>query len=96
MTVGETCFEINAKEIVNEAAFHDALFSRSRYQEFIVQPEIIQHELLNRINPSSVNTIRIDTFIRGNDVINNAAFLRMSNGSHYTDNWAKGGYHCKN
>jgi hypothetical protein len=91
MTVGETCFEINAKEIVNEAAFHDALFSRSRYQEFMVQPEIIQHELLNRINPSSVNTIRIDTFIRGNDVINNAAFLRMSNGSTDTDNWAKGG-----
>jgi Sugar-transfer associated ATP-grasp len=91
MTVRERCLEINTKEIVNEAAFHDTLFSRSRYLEFIVQPEIIQHELLNRINPSSVNTIRIDTFIRGNDVINNAAFLRMSNGSTYTDNWAKGG-----
>jgi Sugar-transfer associated ATP-grasp len=91
MTVRETCFEINTKEIVNEAAFHDTLFSRSRYQEFIVQPEIIQHELLNRINPSSVNTIRIDTFIQGNSVINNAAFLRMSKGYTHTDNWSQGG-----
>ena len=91
MIARDRCLEINAKEIVNEDSFYETLFSRSLYQEFIVQPEIIQHELLNRMNPSSVNTIRIDTFIQGNDVVNNAAFLRMSNGYTYTDNWAKGG-----
>jgi hypothetical protein len=67
------------------------LFSKSSHDEFIIQPGIIQHELLNRINPSSVNTIRIDTLIVGDDVVHNAALLRMSNGYTCTDNWAKGG-----
>ena len=91
MVVRGRCLEINAKEIANENAFYEALFSRSRFHEFIVQPELSQHELLNRMNPSSVNTIRIDTFIQGDDVINNAALLKMSDGHRYTDNWSKGG-----
>jgi hypothetical protein len=83
--------KVDAKDIVNQNTLHNVLFARSTYQEFIVQPGIIQHELLNRMNPSSVNTVRIDTLIQGNDVVNNAAFLRLSNGYTHTDNWSKGG-----
>jgi hypothetical protein len=85
------CLEIDATKIVSEDSFYMALFSKSSHDEFIIQPEIIQHDLLNRINPSCINTVRIDTLIQGNGVVNNAALLRMSNGFSHMDNWAKGG-----
>lgn len=94
MTVRDRCLKINATDIVNDDSLYETLFLRSVHHEFIIQPEIIQHELLNRINPASINTIRIDTFIHDDDdvvVVNNAALLRMSNGYTNTDNWANGG-----
>jgi hypothetical protein len=91
LVVRDRGLEINGRQIVNEDEFHKTLFLNCAYDEFIVQREINQHELLNRLNPSSVNTIRIDTFVQGEYVVSNAALLRMSNGYSYTDNWAKGG-----
>jgi hypothetical protein len=91
MVLRDACLEINKKKTMGEKSFREILFLRSPYDEFMVQPEIIQHEELNRLNPSCVNSVRIDTLIQGNEVVSNAALLRMSNGYRYTDNWAKGG-----
>jgi hypothetical protein len=91
MLIRDGILDIDGMKIASKEALYERLFSRSPHQEFIVQPEIIQHEVLNQLNPSSVNTIRIDTWIQGNDIVSNAALLRMSNGCTYTDNWAKGG-----
>jgi glutathione synthase/RimK-type ligase-like ATP-grasp enzyme len=60
--------------------------------ECLIQEGIVQHHELNNLNPSSVNTVRIDTLLNkeGNiDVL--SAYLRMSQGNHYVDNIGSGG-----
>jgi len=79
------------KKLVKDTIF-DELFSRSRFDAFIVQPKILQHHLLSEINSSCVNTVRIDTLILDDQVINNAAFLRVGDGNSFIDNLSTGGF----
>jgi hypothetical protein len=76
---------------IDEPALNDLLFRKTGFEGYLVQPLIKQHEMLNRINPSSVNTIRIDTLVTHGNVVNNGAVLRVGNGKTLTDNWAMGG-----
>lgn len=79
------------KKIVGESRLHELLFRENNFTRYLLQPLIVQHGLLNRINPSSVNTVRIDTFVIGNEVVNNGAVLRVGNSGMFMDNWAMGG-----
>ena len=61
--------------------------------EYIIQDRIVQHEMLNRINPSCVNTIRFVTIIDNNMQVQEFShFLRVGVGGSITDNRALGGY----
>jgi hypothetical protein len=91
MTLRDHSLIVDSININYEDIFFDKLFLHTHHDEFIIQPEFQQHDMMNSINPSSVNTIRIVTFVKNNNVINNTALLRMSNGTIYTDNWATGG-----
>jgi hypothetical protein len=59
---------------------------------FIIQDEVVQHELLADLNPTSLNTIRIDTFrARGEDPQILSAYLRIGLLGSYIDNIRSGG-----
>jgi len=75
-------------EIINE------IYSEVTKSEFLFQETVKQHPDLNKLNPSSLNTIRIDTFINsdGNiDII--SGFIKMNINNSYVDNISLGG--CK-
>lgn len=78
---------------VDEAGFFDALFGpeRPRFDSYLVQPAIRQHRILDEINPSAVNTVRIDSFAMNGEVATNGAVLRIGSGHTCTDNWSTGG-----
>jgi len=82
---------VSGKRIDNISIFSSCLFVDDDDEEFILQAKFEQHELLHCINSSSVNTVRIDTLVQGEEIRNNAAVLRMSNGKHAVDNWRYGG-----
>lgn len=61
-------------------------------QDFIIQERIRQHPELNRINPSSVNTVRIVTILaRSGQVEFLSAILRTSSSHSAIDNFNSGG-----
>jgi hypothetical protein len=68
------------------------IFQDVTASEYIFQPRVCQHHDLNRLNPSSLNTIRFDTFIdcEGNvEII--SGFLKMSTNKLPVDNNTSGG-----
>lgn len=76
----------------DESLLRSILFGDGRFASYLVQPVIEQHELLARLNPAAINTVRIDTFVDGNRIHTNGAVLRIGSGERHTDNWAAGGY----
>jgi hypothetical protein len=73
-------------EIINE------IYSEVIKSEFLFQETIKQHPEINRLNSSSLNTIRIDTFIDSDgkiDII--SAHIRMSTNNFHVDNISSGG-----
>ncbi|HYW95690.1 MAG TPA: sugar-transfer associated ATP-grasp domain-containing protein [Bacteroidales bacterium] len=70
----------------------DKLYNSVRISAYLYQDTIVQHPELNRVNPSCINSIRMDTFIDrdGNcDIL--SAFLRMSISNTHVDNTSSGG-----
>jgi glutathione synthase/RimK-type ligase-like ATP-grasp enzyme len=90
----EEHFLIN-KKAINETALFNLLFANNRYMNYLVQPFLIQHSLLNSINPAAVNTIRIDTFVNEDETVHNGAALKIGSGTSWADNWAAGGFICQ-
>lgn len=75
-----------------ESKFDPAISESSEENQYIVQEIITQHPELDRINPHSVNSIRIITFLcRDGTVELLAAMLRTSPSTHPIDNYALGG-----
>lgn len=59
---------------------------------YIIQERIIQHERIDALCPSSVNTIRLQTVMDKNgNVIPFGPLLRIGRIGNMVDNWAKGG-----
>jgi len=84
---------VDSREI-DEDKFFTMLFANGRYDCYLVQPLIIQHPLLTRINPSSVNTIRIDTLVIDDNIVHNGAYFRIGTGTSHVDNNSQGGLWC--
>ncbi len=59
---------------------------------FIIQEKMAQHPDLAKLNPGSLNTIRIITFLHGGQVRVLASILRMGGSSSEVDNTSQGGY----
>lgn len=69
--------------------------SISYYQkDFIIQEVLEQHDTLNKINPSSINTIRVMSFFNGNNVVVLSSVLRMGINGARIDNMSAGGISC--
>lgn len=71
---------------------HKSLLDDLKKQDYIVQEFIKQHPDLNKINPHSVNTVRIITFLTADGGVEFlAAMLRTSSNNSYVDNFTSGG-----
>lgn len=89
---GSDIYKLKAEEIDIEPDKVSMIFQRIRSSEFLFQKTIIQHHILNLLNPSSVNTLRIDTLLDAHgraQVL--SGYLRMSLGNHFVDNIGSGG-----
>jgi len=68
----------------------------SRYgKNFIIQEAVVQHPILSSLNPSSVNTIRIATYRRKEDVALLYAIQKIGGKNAAIDNASLGGAFCK-
>lgn len=79
--------------INNEIISFDDFRSKINNGIYLVQERVNQHELVSKINPKSVNTIRLTTIF--NPTTNTSEFfsatLRVGTGESIVDNWAVGG-----
>ena len=62
---------------------------------FIIQKKIVQHELMAKLNPNSVNTCRIMTARIKSDIVVLSAYVRIGRKNSKIDNAQSGGIFCK-
>lgn len=75
----------NEREILNALKLNDNI---------IVQEKVKQHEFLNSIHSSSLNTLRVVTLMLDNEVIYLCTILRMGQNNSQIDNYSAGGLIC--
>lgn len=81
-----------SREEITENTDFDALYKRlCEDKQYLVEEELVQHEKMNSLSPSSVNTIRIVTLYYNNEARFMYALVRMSNGTTCVDNICSGG-----
>lgn len=89
---GANIYKIQASQLETNPQELQKIFEEILQSEFLFQEAIKQHKLLNLLNPSSVNTLRIDTFIDENGKVNVlSGYIRMSMNNNYVDNIGSGG-----
>jgi hypothetical protein len=72
----------------------DVLKRMSEAGTYVLQKTVIQHPEMSRLNPSSVNTVRLVTIHDGTTVLNLAGFVRMGLENSLIDNITRGGVGC--
>lgn len=88
---GESTFRFSENDLLNNQKV-PLLFKNVLKSTFIYQETIDQHEDLNLINDSCINTIRIDSFTdKDGNVEIISAFLRMASSKKHIDNISSGG-----
>ena len=63
-------------------------------KDFVIQEVIHQHEIIAKLNPSSVNTIRFLTYLREDGVHVLSSHIRIGKLGSITDNSSSGGISC--
>ncbi len=89
---GEDIFRVDKNIFSDNSHFPDDLYNRVIRSDFIFQEQIKQHPVLDRLNPSCVNTVRIDTFIdKSGKAEVMSAYLRLGIKGSHVDNITAGG-----
>ncbi|WP_439615228.1 sugar-transfer associated ATP-grasp domain-containing protein [Shinella sp.] len=87
---------LHKDEALDEAQFNHLIFTTNNgfyWTDFIVQETISQHPEVARFNPTSVNTIRLDTFVDAAGTVHfNTAALKVGMPGSIIDNSGIGGY----
>ena len=89
---GTNIFKLYGNQVRSDESLVNQIYNNVIISGFIFQETIKQHSDLERLNPSCLNTIRIDTFIDNenrSEVI--SAYLRMSISNQFIDNISSGG-----
>ncbi len=80
------------KEIITPDTDYEEMYERlKRNGQLLVEETIIQHDTMNKLSPSSINTIRMVTLLHNDEVHFMYAIVRMSNGTNCVDNICSGG-----
>ena len=74
-------------------ADHRAIFAglREEYGSFIAEELITAHESIKKLNPDSVNTVRVITYFDGEKTIIHDAFMKVGQKGSFVDNGGAGG-----
>jgi hypothetical protein len=89
---GKKIFKLVKNQIRSNSEIIKEIFSEVNKSGFLFQETIKQHPDLDRMNPSCLNTIRIDTFVNPDGKIDiGSAYLRMSISNSHIDNISSGG-----
>lgn len=89
---GDKVYKIYRSQTVDNSPLLSELYSEVTKSGYLFQETVVQHDVLNQLNPFCLNTIRFDTFIdkEGNvDLI--SGYLRMSINKQHVDNISSGG-----
>ncbi len=89
---GRNIYKISYKDVTDNKTLIETLYNTVIKSGYLFQDIVVQHPELSRINPNSLNTLRIDTFTNkvGNTRIFNTT-LRISSGKAFVDNISSGG-----
>ncbi|HKK43685.1 MAG TPA: sugar-transfer associated ATP-grasp domain-containing protein [Bacteroidales bacterium] len=89
---GTNIFKLYGREVREKEALVKRIFNEVIKTGFLFQKTLVQHPDLDNLNPSCLNTVRIDTFIDkdGNSEVI-SAYLRMSISNNFIDNISSGG-----
>lgn len=71
----------------------DQIFNEYK-QDFILQEVVIQNKQMQLLNESSLNTIRIFSYLRDTDVVILSSIVRVGRQGQFTDNSSAGGISC--
>ena len=63
-------------------------------KNFVLQQIVEQHEDLKRLNPTSLQTFRVVTYWRNDEIVLVSALLRIGRKGAFVDNGSAGGYCC--
>ena len=63
-------------------------------KDFIVQEIVDQSDTMNALNATSLNTIRISTYLRKDEVVVLYSIVRFGTKGVHIDNITQGGFHC--
>jgi hypothetical protein len=89
---GKKIFKLERDQVRTAPEIMKDIYNEVIQSGFLFQETIKQHPELNKINPSCLNTIRIDTFINPDGKIDiGSAYLRMSICDSHIDNISSGG-----
>ena len=86
--------QIDGNYYCNGIVIEEEDFSRKLGNEtFIVQEKILQHPEMDRLYPTSINTIRLDTVrsLKTGDIYIWPSIMRMGTGGSHIDNGSQGG-----
>ncbi len=90
---GYEIYKLFKHQCENDTEYINTIYSKVIKSGFLFQETIIQHEEIDKLNPSCINTIRFDTFIHDNgdiDII--SGFIRININNSHLDNITQGGY----
>jgi hypothetical protein len=89
---GDRVYKLSPGQITSDPAMIVGLYSEVIKTGFLFQETIIQHPELDKLNPSCLDTLRIDTFIdKDGNIEIISAYIRMSIINNYLDNITSGG-----
>lgn len=89
---GNKIYKLYLCQLETEPQIINDLYAEVINSEFLFQETVLQHPDLNILNPSCLNTIRIDTLIDSDGEINViSALIRMSTNNLHVDNVNAGG-----
>lgn len=88
LSQGAGIFKISFDQILKDL---NGFYKKGLTDKYIVEEVVKQSDYISQLNPSSLNTLRINTLVKNGSIIIVGASLRMGRGDIVVDNLAAGG-----
>ena len=88
---GKGIEKINVDESSDLEVIYQSLIE---HKQFVVEECLIQHPKMDELNPSSINTLRITSLIKEDEIHIMYVLIRTSDGTTFIDNIGSGGFYA--
>ncbi len=89
---GMNTFRVHAKDLPMDPTTLERMYGIISASAFLFQETLVQHPLVDAINPSCINTIRMDSYVDQDGIPEVlSAYLRVSTQNSHVDNSSSGG-----